>query len=125
MDKDDFLNTMLAYEYHDNTPKFKQFQREKKRNREESSKKSYSIKEEDLASHRRNKHLYTRAAFGGPTNQTVARIKKFSQHCKDSNGKYWDHDTADFYFKKPAKESNAIETVQKEFNNDLCWKDRC
>ena len=79
-------------------------------------KKSYNTKEEDLASHRRNKCPHARAAFGGPTNQTVARIKKFCQHCKDSNGKYWTHNTADCYFKKPAKESNAIEAVQKELN---------
>ena len=72
--------------------------------------------EKDLTSHRRNKRPHARAAFGGPTNQTVARIKKFCQHCKDSNGKYWTHDTADCYFKKPAKESNAIEAVQKELN---------
>ena len=116
MDDNDFSNAMLAHEYYDNTQKFKRFQREKKRKREESSKNSYNTKEEDSASQKRNKRPYTRAAFGGPTNQTVARIKKFCQHCKDSNGKYWTHNTADCYFKKPAKESNAIEAVQKELN---------
>ena len=77
-------------------------------------KKSSGMKEENLASHRRNKRLHARAAFEGPKKQTITRIKKFCQHCKDSNGKYWTHDTADCYFKKPAKESNAIKTVQKD-----------
>ena len=67
-------------------------------------------------SRKRGKHPPARAAFGNPKNQTTFRTKKFCQHCKDSNGKYWTHNTEDCYFKKPARESNAIKALKKEFN---------
>ena len=111
-----FLNAMIAYKHFDNTQRFKQSQREKKRKREDFAKKSASPKEDDSVSHKRGKRPPARAAFGNPKNQTTFRTKKFCQHCKDSNGKYWTHNTEDCYFKKPARESNAIKALKKEFN---------
>ena len=115
MDDNDFLDAMLSYKLMDNTQRLKKAQKEKKR-KEWTSKKSSNLSEGDSESQRRNKRPYARSATGGPMSQTTARIKKFCQHCKDSNGKYWTHNTVDCYFKKPAKESNAIKAVQKELD---------
>ena len=116
MSDNKFLNVMVAYKHFDNTQRFKRSQREKKRKREDFAKKSASMKEDDSVSHKRSKRPPAKAAFGNLKNQTTVRTKKFCQHCNDSNGKYWTHNMEDCYFKKPARESNAIEALQKEFN---------
>ena len=116
MDDNKFLNAMIAYKHFNNTQRFKQSLREKKRKRKDFAKKSASTKEDDSVSHKRGKHPPTKAAFGNPKNQTTIRTKMFCQHCKDSNGKYWTPNTEDCYLKKPARESNAIQALQKEFN---------
>ena len=69
-----------------------------------------------MKSQRRNKCPYARAFAGGTISQPTARIKIFCQHCKDNNGKYWTHNIADCYLKKPSKEANAIKSVQKELD---------
>ena len=53
---------------------------------------------------------------GGTISQPSTRVKRFCQHCKDNNGKYWTHDTVDCYLKRPHKEANVLETVQKELD---------
>ena len=85
--------------------------------KEWNSKKSFNLKDGDSESQRRNKRPYARAFAGGTISQPTARIKKFCQHCKDNNGKYWTHNTVDCYLKKPSKEANAIKAVQKELDN--------
>ena len=115
MDDNDFLDVMLSYKLIDSTQRLKRAQKEKKR-KEWTSKKSSNLKEGDSESQRRNKRPYARASAGGPTSQPTARIKKFCQHCKENNGKYWTHNTVDCYLKKPSKEANAIESVQKELD---------
>ena len=79
-------------------------------------KRSSNPKEGDSKNQRRNKHPYAIAAAGGSRGQPSARVKKFCQHCKDNNGKYWTHDTVDCYLKRPHKEDNTLETVQKELD---------
>ena len=116
MTDNEFVNAMVAYKHFDNTQRFKRSQREKKRKRKDSAKKSANTKEDNSVSHKRSKRPPAKAAFENPKNQTILMTKKFCQHCKDSNGKYWTHNMEDCYFKKPAKESNAIKALQKEFN---------
>ena len=99
MDDNDFLDAMLSYELIESTQRFKQTLKEKKR-KEWTSKKSSNLKEGDSESQRRNKCPYARAFAGGTISQPTARIKKFCQHCKDNNGKYWTHNTVDCYLKK-------------------------
>ena len=115
MDDNDFLDAMCSYKFIDSTQRLKRSQREKKR-KEWTLKKSSNLKEGHLKSQRRNKCPYTRAFAGGTISQPTARIKKFCQHCKDNNGKYWTHNTVDCYLKKPSKEANAIKSVQKELD---------
>ena len=59
-----------------------------------------------------SKREYARISSGGK--QSNSRGRKFCQICKDSNGKYWTHDTANYYFKKPNRETNTIEAIHKE-----------
>ena len=96
MEEVDFVNLMLSYELMDNTQRAKQIQKEK-RKRESTPKRSSNPKEGDSKNQRRNKRLYTRTSAGGSSGQPSTRVKKFCQHCKDNNGKYWTHDTFDCY----------------------------
>ena len=68
---------------------------------------------------RRTKRPYARSNSGRQGGQTSGKVKKFCQHCKDNNGKYWTHDTEECFFKtkaSKAKESNSMEDLQKELN---------
>ena len=116
MSDHDFLQAMMAHEFHDNTLYFKRSQQEKKRKREEAAKKSASLKNPDPVFNKRSKRPPTRTASESPKNHSTARVSKFCQYCKDNNRKYWTHNTEECYLKKPAKELNAIEALQKEFN---------
>ena len=115
MEETDFVDAMLSYELIDNTQRTKQIQKEKRR-KELAPKRSSNPKEGDSENQRRNKCPHARASAGGSIGQPSARVKKFCQHCKDNNGKYWTHDTVDCYLKRPHKEANALETVQKELD---------
>ena len=57
------------------------------------------------------------AKMSGNTRQSSPNNRKFCQHCKDSDGKWWTHNTDECYFKKPRKEVNAIEAVHKEIDD--------
>ena len=57
------------------------------------------------------------AKMSGDTRQSSPNDRKFCQHCKDSDGKWWTHNTDECYFKKPRKEANAIEAVHKEIDD--------
>ena len=114
MSDNDFLNTMMAHEHFDNTLQCKKAQQEKKRKREETAKRGANLKDPDPVINKRSKRPLMKAASGSPKNHSTARVKKFCQHCKDSDRKYWTHNTEECYLKKPARESNAIEALQKE-----------
>ena len=115
MDDNEFLDAMCSYKYLDNTQRLRQAHKEKKR-KEWTFKKNSNPKEGDLESQGRPKRPWARASTGDNSNQSTLRNKKFCQYCKDNKGKYWTHNTADCYFKKPAKESNALEAVHKELD---------
>ena len=57
------------------------------------------------------------AKMSGDTRQTSPKSRKFCQHCKDSDGKWWTHNTEECYFKKPRREANAIQAVHKEIDD--------
>ena len=116
MSDHDFLHAMMAHEHHDNTLQFKRTQREKKRKREEEAKKSANLKDSDPVVNKRSRRPPTKTTSENPKNHSTSRVIKFCQYCKDNNRKYWTHDTEECYFRKPNKESNAIESLQKEFN---------
>ena len=65
---------------------------------------------------KRSKCPLVKAASGNPNNNSTARAKKFCHYCNYSDRKYWTHNTEEYYLKKPARESNAIKALQKEFN---------
>ena len=109
MDNNDFLNAMTGYKFIDKTQRFKYKWREKKR-KELASKKRQSSSEREPDS----KRPYARASTRGK--QSNSKNRKFCQYCKDNNGKYWTHDTADCYFKKLAKGANTTKKVQKELD---------
>ena len=116
MSDHDFLQAMMAHKHYNNTLQFKRSQQEKKRKREETAKRSANLKDPDPVINKRSKRPSVKTALESPKNHNTARVKKFCQYCKDNNRKYWTHNTKECYLKKPAKESNAIETLQKEFN---------
>ena len=116
MSDHDFLQAMMSHKFHDNTLQFKRSQQEKKRKREEAAKKSASLKDPDPVVNKRSKHLPTKTALESPKNCGTARVSRFCQYCKDNNRKYCTHNTEECFLKKPAKESNAIKALQKEFN---------
>ena len=125
MSDQDFLQAMMAHEYYDNTQQFKRTQREKKRKRDETTKKSVSMKNPETGWGRkspesgwskRSKPLPTKVPSEIPKSHSTPRVSKFCQYCKDNNRKYWTHNTEECYLKKPARESNAIEALQKEFS---------
>ena len=51
----------------------------------------------------------------------AGKTKKYCSHCKESDGKYWTHDTDQCFVKdkaaKAKKESNVIEAMQKELRD--------
>ena len=125
MSDQDFLQAMMAHEYYDNTQQFKRTQREKKRKRDETTKKSVSMKNPETGWGRkspesgwskRSKPLPTKVPSEIPKSHSTPRVSKFCQYCKDNNRKYWTHNTEECYLKKPARESNAIKALQKEFS---------
>ena len=110
MDNNEFLDAMRIYKFIDNTRKFKEECRERKR-KEQASKKNPNLKGDSESQGR--KRPWARASTVSNNNQFTLRVKKFCQHCKDN---YWTHNTANCYFKKPMKEANANEAVQKELD---------
>ena len=113
MNENEFLNAMSNYKFIDNTRRFRHSQREKKR-KEAASKKRQTPPNTDADNQQKNKRPYARTSMGGK--QSNPRNRKFCQYCKDNNGKWWTHNTTKCYLKKPEKEVNAIETVQKELD---------
>ena len=125
MSDHEFLQAMMAHKHYNDTLQFKRARREKKRKREEAAKKSAEaakpsadLKDPEPVSKWKYKNKRKRATTTpeAPKSASTARPKKFCQHCKDNNRKYWTHNTEECYLKKPAKESNAIEALQKEFS---------
>ena len=123
MDEIDFLEAMLSQESIDQArraQKEKDNERNSKR-KESASKKPFTRKGGDTNSEnqRRGRRPTNRTSAGG-LNSQANRVKRFCQHCKDSNGKYWTHDTVDCFMKSRAerahKETNQMESVQKELN---------
>ena len=109
---------MMSYKHLGNARRLKSKQKEKKRKekkRKELVLKRFQSSKEYAESMSGSKRSY--AKMSGGAKQPNSKGKKFCQICKDNNGKYWTHDTADCYFKKPKKETNAIEAVHKEIDN--------
>lgn len=52
--------------------------------------------------------------------QNKGKVKKFCQNCKDSNGKYWTHDTSECFVKDKAeraqKEANAMDAMKRQIS---------
>ena len=107
MEEIDFLQAMLSYEIIDKAQraqKEKENEKEKKR-KELSLKKSPNPKEGDSLNQRRNKRPHSRTSAGGSNSQSANRVKRFCQHCKDNNRKYWTHNTVDCYLKNLIRKS--------------------
>ena len=108
MDDQEFLDIMMSYERLDNARRLKSEQEKERR---------------DLLSKRHRRFNHTKSGRKRPTakissgTKPSGKDKKFCQICKDNNGKYWTHDTADCFFKKPQREANTIETVHKEIDD--------
>ena len=50
------------------------------------------------------------------TKHPSPKSKKFCQHCKENNRKWWTHNTEECYFKKARRENNAMEAVHSEID---------
>ena len=112
MDEIEFLESMLAFEVID---KGRLALREQDKKKKESSKKSRkrSADAEDGTPAKRQKYKGVERSGKYKNNE-----KKFCKNCKESNGKYWTHDTDECFVKDRAerqkKESNAMDVMQKQ-----------
>ena len=124
MDDIDFLEAMLSYESIDQACRAQQTKEKEKlaKKKEQSSKNNSSKKGGGYNSEnqrRGSKRSNSGPPDGGSGTQST-RVRRFCQYCKDSNGKYWTHDTVDCFIKSRAEkakgETNALEAVHKELN---------
>ena len=109
MDEIDFLDSILSYKRIDTARRAK-INKEKERKKELSLKKNISKKGNNVEDLRKTKRLCKNNNYrGGHTPGN--RVKKFCQYCKDNGGKYWIHNTDEYFVKdgKSKKEANKME----------------
>ena len=130
MSEDEFVKNMQTYEQLDINERWKSTRNKLKR-------KEKQAKEQAAKAETTNESRWTKKAkgpdskvrWGSRTTNSPARTgprpKKFCQHCKESGGQFWTHNTEDCYFKKLAakpaakasKEANMLEEMKKEIKS--------
>ena len=113
MDEIEFLEAMLSFETIDKGRRALR-EKDKERKKQTSKKSRKRGTDSEDAGTKAKRPVYTGIRPGR------GKVKKFCQNCKDSNGKYWTHDTDECFVKdkadKAKKEANAMDAMQKQMS---------